>query len=247
MTDEQKYLFDLRGYLVLDQVVPAAVLAACNQALTGFEKQEPETYPPPLCLGQDRTDENLYISNILEGDPAFRPLIDLPVVTDVIETVSGSTYRLNHTYTIYRWGGGYTGLHMHGTPIIDKCQYRCESGQIVSTLTKAVFPMLDASAEDGCFAAIPGSHKSNFEKPWGRHPDENPALIPIRAKAGDCIIFTEAMTHGSLTNTSGNPRRTVYFCYSVGWMPDWGGQHLTFSNHVNDGLTERQQEIIRLK
>ena len=247
VTEKQKYLFDLNGYLVLNQVVPQDVVAACNEALDRYEAMDEANYPPPLRLGNTRTDQNLYISNILEGDPVFRPLIDLPEVIDAVETVSGSTFRLNHTYTIYRWGGGYTGLHMHGTPIIDKCQYRCENGQIVSTLTKAVFPMIDCDEEDGCFAVIPGAHKSSFPRPWGPHPDENPALVPVPAKAGDCILFTEALTHGSVVNTSGKPRRTLYYCYSVGYMPDWGGQGLVFSDHVIEGLTEDQQEIIRLK
>jgi hypothetical protein len=247
MTDEQKYLFDLHGYLVLEQVIPPEVVEACNKVLDQFETMSESGYPPPLQLGQERSPENLYISNILEGDVAFRPLIDIPEVIDVIGTISGSTFRLNHTYTIYRWGGGYTGLHMHGTPIIDKCQYRCANCQIVSTLTKAVFPMLDSNFEDGCFAGIPGSHKSNFPKPWSRHPEENPPLVPIPARAGDCIIFTEAMTHGSFVNTSEKPRRTVYFCYSIGWMKDWGGQRLEFSEQINEGLTDQQQEIVRLK
>ncbi len=175
MTDEQKYLFDLNGYLVLEQVVPPDVITACNEVLDRYEKMDEAEFPLPLKLGDKQTDQNLYISNILEGDPAFRPLIDLPGVVDVVQTVSGSTYRLNHTYTICRWGGGYTGLHMHGTPIIDKCQYRCENGQIVSTLTKAVFPTLDCGPEDGCFAVIPGSHKSTSQGPG----DSIPKRIPL--------------------------------------------------------------------
>ena len=124
-------------------------------------------FPEPLVLGQEKTPEDLYISNILEADPVFRPLIALPETLDVVETVTGGPYRLNHTYTIYRWGGGYTRLHMHGTPIIPKCQYHCRNGQMISTLTKVVFPLLDCEAEDGCFAVIPGAHKSNFPRPWG--------------------------------------------------------------------------------
>lgn len=247
MTEEQKYLFDLQGYIVLEDVVPQSVVKACNKALDPLENMPPEDYPPPLCLGTPKTEQELYISNILEADPVFNPLIDLPEVLDVVEGVTGGPYRLNHTYTIYRWGGGYTGLHMHGTPIIPKCQYHCRNGQMVSTLTKAVFPLLDCDVEDGCFAVIPGAHKSNFLRPWGSHPDENPVLTPIPAKAGDAIIFTEALTHGSVVNTSERPRRTLYYCYSIGYMPDWGGQSLVFSDHVMDGLSEEQREILRLK
>ena len=73
MNDEQKYLFDLQGYLVLEQVVPAAVISAANAALDRYESMPESEYPSPLQLGQERTPENLYISNIIEGDDAFLP------------------------------------------------------------------------------------------------------------------------------------------------------------------------------
>ena len=106
MTGEQKYLFDLQGYIVLKDVIPEHVIAACNVVLDRFENMPPADYPPPLCLGTERTEKELYISNILEADSALNPLVDIPEVLDVIQGVTGGPYRLNHTYTIYRWGGG---------------------------------------------------------------------------------------------------------------------------------------------
>ena len=106
MNEEQKYLFDLQGYLVLPGVLAPELLAACNSVLVRYEKLAESEYPAPLCLGQERTAENLYISNILEGDAVFAELIDLPPVLDVIAEVTGGPYRLNHTYTTNRSGGG---------------------------------------------------------------------------------------------------------------------------------------------
>ena len=148
MNEEQKYLFDLHGYIVIPEVLSAKQLKECNHELDLLEQTDPVDYPEPLCLGQERTKENLYISNILEASPVFHTLIDPPTVIDVIAEVTGGPYRLNHTYSIYRWAGGFTGLHMHGTPIIPKCQYRCHNGQIISTLTKVVYPMIVRLQED---------------------------------------------------------------------------------------------------
>ena len=90
MNDEQKYLFDLNGYLVLQQVVPPETVDASNRVLDRLETMDPDDFPEPLVLGQEKTPENLYISNILEADPVFRPLIDLPETLDVVETVTGT-------------------------------------------------------------------------------------------------------------------------------------------------------------
>ena len=34
---------------------------------------------------------------------------------------------------------------------------------------------------------------------------------------------------------------------TTGYMPDWGGQHLRFSNEIYEILPEQQREILRLK
>jgi len=105
MNDADQYLFDLQGYLVLEKIVSDSILKACNVVLDRFEQLPESDFPSPLCLGEKRSLQGLYISNILEADPAMQDLMDLPVVLDAVQTVTGGPYRLNHTYTIYRWGG----------------------------------------------------------------------------------------------------------------------------------------------
>ena len=111
------------------------------------------------------------------------------------------------------------------------------------------YNLKDVNPGDGGFGCVPGSHKSNYGFPdeWRELENSQPFITHITGPAGTAIIFTEALTHGSMVNISGRSRRTLYYCYSVGYMPDWGGQGLVFSDHVMEGLTENQQEIIRLK
>ena len=171
MTEEQKYLFDLQGYIVLEDVVPQSVVKACNKALDPLETMPPEDYPPPLCLGTPKTEKELYISNILEADPVFNPLIDLPEVLDVVEGVTGGPYRLNHTYTIYRWGGGYTGLHMNGTPIIPNVSTIAATAKWFSTLTKSrVFRCWIATSKTDVSLLFRGLTRATLSGPWGQSP-----------------------------------------------------------------------------
>ena len=69
----------------------------------------------------------------------------------------------------------------------------------------------------------------------------------FRRARGTAILFTEALTHGSTVNVSGRPRRSLYYCYSIGYMPDWGSQHLRFSPGFADRLSPSQRDIIALK
>ena len=151
MTEAEKYLFDLQGFVVLRQVVPPECIRAANAALDRFEALAPPVgtggtdaastaaggLPAPCVLGDVRTESNLYISNVLEGDPAaFARFMEVPEVLGVISDTAGGSWRLNHVYSICRWAGGQTGLHGAGHPVNLKTSYRCENGQIVSALTK---------------------------------------------------------------------------------------------------------------
>jgi len=247
MTEEQLYLFDLQGYLILKNVLSPALVEAAGEIMERLEALEPEDYPESVVQSKPRTDSELYLSNILAADERLHALIDVSEVIDIIREVSLGLFRLNHSYSISHWGAGYTAMHMGGTPIHPKATYMCHGSQVFSLLTKSIFPICNHDVEDGCFAVIPGSHKANFRRPWGDHPDDNPPLVPLPAKPGDIIVFTEALTHGSVINTSRRTRRTIYCCYSAGYMPDWTKLNLSFSDSFIDQLSPERREIVRLK
>jgi hypothetical protein len=243
---DQRYWFDVQGYLVLKSVLSDAMVDNLNRVLDRYEAMDEADYPPPLACGRERDANSLYLSNIVEADPALYPLIDLPAVLPIVRGVSLGLFRLNHTYALYHWGGAYTPRHMGGTPIHPKANYSCRNGEIFSLLTKVVYPLRNHDVDDGCFAVIPGSHKANFPTP-ANQAGADQGLVPIPARPGDAIIFTEALTHGSCINRSGRPRRTLYFCYSVGYMPDWTKYKLHFSERLYAEVNDAQREVLRLK
>ena len=107
MTAQQTYMFDLNGFIVLKGVVPPHIIHAANRAMDEMELRAPPIgtaasvagdLPPPCVLGTTRTEADLYISNVMEGNlPAFTPFMDVPEVLGVVSDVSMGHFRLNHT------------------------------------------------------------------------------------------------------------------------------------------------------
>ena len=72
---------------------------------------------------------------------------------------------------------------------------------------------------------IPGSHKSGFGLPATFDRD---LAVQVPMAAGDVIVFSEALTHGTLPWQSAQERRTLVYKYSPGnsawshavWPPD---------------------------
>ena len=103
MTEQQIYMFDLQGFIVLKGVVSPAIIRAANDAMDQMELRAPPIgtgaivndatvagdLPPPCVLGDKRTEDNLYISNVMEGNlPAFTPFMDVPEVLGVVSDLS---------------------------------------------------------------------------------------------------------------------------------------------------------------
>jgi ectoine hydroxylase-related dioxygenase (phytanoyl-CoA dioxygenase family) len=250
--EEILYTFDSQGYIILKNIIKQMNLNKINEIFDAINLNN-NNLRWGVTKGKSNDDytydtDEIYISNIIEQNKIFYDLMSAPEIISIIKLVTKNFYRLNHTYSIQRKKpGSYTYLHMGSVPIHPKATYSCIGGEIFSSLTKVAFPISGTKREDGCFAIIPGSHKSNFKRPWSNDPMENPLLHPLETEPGDAIIFTEALAHGSIMKKSTLERRTLYYCYSVGYMPDWGKMNLTFSKEFIDDLSCEQKEIVRLK
>jgi ectoine hydroxylase-related dioxygenase (phytanoyl-CoA dioxygenase family) len=101
-------------------------------------------------------------------------------------------------------------------------------------LTVVSIQLTDVNLGDGGLSLIPGSHKSNYPCPqemrlYQKHQEH---IRQITCKAGDAIIFTEAVTHGTLPWKADHPRRSTLTRYTAGNMayvraydiPEWANE-----------------------
>lgn len=238
MTEDEKYLFDLRGYLVLrsvlsnkevddinaviDRVLPDwHIRSQSGHILTGFDEE---------AAGQENKDRSknptgLNSGRLLDWGEPLRKLVGHDKILPYMIELIGPDLRLDHQYAILMRAKPESAghrLHNGGTPYEPVHSYHFRDGRFVSALTTVSYALTDVPPGGGGFCVIPGSHKSSVPLPRHfmdvGHPPE--WLVHISLNKGDAVIFTEALTHGALpwkSETDGE-RRAVLFKYGPGHM-----------------------------
>lgn len=208
MTVEEMYEFDLNGYIVYRNV-----------------------------LSQDEVDKiNTIIDNAGGGgtgavgkrkfkffhlDSYFMELMAHPRTLGILKTMLGKWLRFDHAF----------GLEMiekpcipennlHAGPLAEQLAffYQWSNNQMRNGLVKVIYALNDVNPGDGGFVCVPGSHKANIKY----MPEQNSHLVVNPTlKAGDMLIFTEALIHGTRPWKSSNLRRVLIYSYAPGclaWM-----------------------------
>jgi phytanoyl-CoA dioxygenase PhyH len=235
--DEQRYLFDLQGWITIPGALDAGQLTELNAE---FDRRVAAAVTP---------DANSHrFGDILEWGPAWLNLIDNPRVVDVLEAILGAGFRLDHDYAdLIRRGKGPIGTRLHGgaTPFDAGQSYAVHDGQIRSGLVVVAYNLRDVNPGDGGFAGVAGSHKSNFALPedWKELEVDPPRpwVTPVTGPAGTAIVFTEAMSHGTLPWRGAGERRTVFLKYNphpIAWSARF------YDRERYPDLTERQRQIL---
>ena len=235
MTEKELFLFDLRGYLVIDQVLTAAEVAAGNAAvdhhLELIQKREPglaqggEHLVASTGRGEFRQNPLTFARPWCEP---FRRMLTHPQIVDLFNEVLGPGFRLDHGPGLIQMDSVTEGHRLHGGMSFDPSQYhRFDHGKMHCGLCVAAWQLTDVGPGDGGFACIPGSHKSNYRPPlevlkldrdWG-------CVEQVVAPAGTVVIFNEALVHGTLPwRPEDRMRRSILFKYSPGFM-SWGRPH----------------------
>lgn len=229
MSEAERFRFDLLGFLVRRRVLGAGDVAALNVAVDVLDVPR----PGPTVASQRFTD-------FLAVARRFRDLMDHPAVLGVVGETCGPNVRLDHAYGIVMaTGTGGLGLHGGGTPFDPAQHYRADAGRIRTGLIAAQWALVDHPPGGGGFVCIPGSHKSGFPVPPTLDPD---LVVEVPLAAGDVVVFTEALTHGTAPWRGAKDRRSLLYKYSPG---NSAYSHVRWPDELVAACTERQRLLLQ--
>ena len=233
-----KYMFDLQGYLVIEDVLSPTEVATLNTLMDQQGLPEPGPSVAEQRFGSSNSGSG---AGFLDWGKPTCDLIDHARILPILRFVLGDGFRLDHYYGIYMRDGS-EGLRLHGggTPYDPPEYYHFRGGSMYNGLTVVSWNLVDTGAEVGGFLCIPGSHKSNYpcpEEVQSAH-DQAPCVFVPEVKAGSIVIFTEALAHGTAPWKGTQERRSFLFKYSPG-QQSWGPEYPTPPENVE--LTPRQK------
>jgi ectoine hydroxylase-related dioxygenase (phytanoyl-CoA dioxygenase family) len=110
--------------------------------------------------------------------------------------------------------------------------------------------LTDIGPGDGGTLVVPGSHKSNFVPDEVRelyNDRKNYVTLPegaieVHLKAGDALLFVDAVMHGATERTNPGERRVVIYRYG----PSWGATRhgFRYSEKLLNRLTPERRAIL---
>lgn len=210
LTAEDLDWWDRQGYVVLhDAATPEQSVAAVDAIyeFLGADPSKPETW-----YGNPRG-HSIWVP--LLRHPAFFANRESPRIhaafaqlwgrTDLFASVDQGGFNPPE-----RPGWRFPGPYLH---------WDVSLAQPVPLGMQGILYLTDTAADQGAFTCVPGFHRwlANWlsELPPGANPRDIGVLnslpaVPIAGRAGDLVIWHQALPHGSSPNRSNRPRVTQY-------------------------------------
>jgi hypothetical protein len=269
---KEDYLFDLNGCRVIHQAVSTNDLREINAWIDEhpataadaavFERGEQGTWIGNVEVQSYMKEDGVNYQNIIEGGPVFERMIDHPSwIEDVRRYIGaglgGNNISLNENLINCRGQGGYIGMHSGGHLPFFTTLFRHHTGAWMVGQINIIVALTDIGPGDGCTTLVPGSHRSHIP-----HPHYNDAgadankvvnysgpatdaenMVEMHLKAGDALMFTDGLVHGSSARKKPGYRRTMLHRYCPAWVSTrW---NYLASPELISRLTESRRQIVQ--
>ena len=224
LTEEQKYKFDTRGWLLLPGVLTESEVAEMRDFCYRL-KCEPASIPPH--------ERGSYAGPLakLTDHPALVGFMNEFVADRYANSPEGYGFRLESSFLSLRSVGEgefspHGGSGVFNYPVNSHI-YFSQPGLVYSGLTRAVWELNPVQKGDGGTLFLTGSHKAAFPMPASVQDKHSPLWEDYDCPAGSLLFFTEGITHtGTPWSNPGTDRVAIFNCYnSIGskwhnWNPN---------------------------
>jgi ectoine hydroxylase-related dioxygenase (phytanoyl-CoA dioxygenase family) len=268
MTEDERYLFDLNGYVVIRGVLTPDEVQEANAVIDNHAHEMVER-SEGTGLRNAVKGTKLYgsgpgrkdLGGVLEwGDESkvFRSILAHPRLVPLFHGILGKGYRMDHLPMALAQDQGAEGFQLHGGTV--DCgtgeynpflAYHCSNqGMIRSALLGCNVVLTDHNAGNGGFCVVSGSHKSNFKMPKGMMDGEayEEFIVQPVTKAGDVILFSEGTVHGAKAWSADTQRRTCLYRFTpatnVYGRSYFGHEGGGWPTKMYEGLTTAQRAVL---
>lgn len=215
LTEEQKYIFDTKGWLSIPGVLGESDVEEMRDFAYQMARDKesiPEHERSPIGGPLQRLTDHPVVVGFMNEFVAYDPLA----------SGDGYGFRCEGSFlTIRPWGPGNKEFKPHGGSGMfnfpgNHHTYHVRPGKANSGLTRVVWELNPIVKGDGGTLFLSGSHKATFDRPKSTDDENSPLWDTYECPAGSVLFFTEAITHaGVVWKTTERERCAVFNCYNT--------------------------------
>lgn len=237
----QEYLFDLRGYVIVPGLLDAPEIEEANRLIDAIPRDLPRGGWHGWVQREDHPEHRgISYQQVYELGGVFERLLDHPRVLGLLDRFVGGhgthdryhgALGLDEAFFTIRGPGEAIPIHAGGHELASRTGYRYADGRFLCGEINLLTAYTDIGPGDGATMVIPGSHKSNFIHPaflrrdrvheWsnegGGSADDVEGAVEVHLKAGDAVLFVDALCHGSAKRSNAGERRIGVYRYGSAW------------------------------
>ena len=259
MTPEQRYFFDLSGYLHLENVLSAEELEKAQEAADRYISSSPEDLPPGFSINYADGPQHLDgHSHGFAFDKALEVLTMHPVTWPIIKELTGNKPRFTSgTLAVNTARHRFHPLHSLKEDVEqsgpEMPRYFTQDGRVYSDNFVVFFYLTDVFPGDGGLILIPGSHKSQFVRPPDFFYEDTydnegyfsekvpPGVANVVARAGDVVFMSEMVSHGVL---NWKPKDRARRFLTARYAPQFIASNGTFPEEILQRLSPETRELV---